>query len=875
MKFFSAIFTSLIFSLNLYSQPKTYSEAMNEISWTIWEISQTKKELKKHVEEQVSNLDTLNKIKQIHTKLVEMQQRENIQTAVKIADLGISALGIVTGGISIAAKEGGKEALKWYFAKEITKEVAKEAVGIPGYSDITGSGVFIFNKADENQIKSQVSKESAQIFKRVQDILNNPDTSYRDKAREIFQLTLEMEEKVDTKQNQIKGIANLLEEKNKKIEELKKIAQKLKEDEKKKEEETKKEIKQVEYKPNITAQPKTPQITAQTNPNDSSEEKRKKMQEAIDKYVNSLSINISKDDGKICNELRTIKAQIDAKGYDPKSYWENLDYLKAQLDTADTYAKAESVEIESKNMYESLVKQKKDYQRTKEEIKNKIEPVVKNIVENIELWKNIYSKYTSLGYYVSKPQNIDELFGYNTCYIKEMSNIETFLSSTNGLEGFFSTVESDARTRKNTIYKMVLDYAKKLESKIEDFKSKKPIYEKEISDIFQKTSNDVDKISSLRHQIKIEFSFNGSKSLKNLNSKVSEASTIYSNIAQKYLEIAQKYNEITKLPSEIYEMKSTPLYSEMSYISYQAQDQSHKNTMLPIYKKIQDTEISLNLGYYNFDETMDILSKNIISAKKALEYLETQKNKIVQIYSNSISEFKQSSQRDFSSFYTNPKKLSEEISKLDLIYDKANQKENEIISEIVSKKFFAELGEDEPTLKGIGFNEIDIEKKRAELQKTISEFWSSPKGMEIKMILPSSQNNALPSQAVDTIKNNYIKKLYDDLKSGYETKSISKIISLLDSSWASPEGEGIEELREHLTNIFKVFNEIKFNITNLQVNQNPDGTFTAHYSLEMISKIYSKNIKRVENSTVSEKIKIEDGKAKIIKTETGNYWLIK
>lgn len=875
MKFFSAIFTSLIFSLNLYSQPKTYSEAMNEISWTIWEISQTKKELKKHVEEQVSNLDTLNKIKQIHTKLVEMQQRENIQTAVKIADLGISALGIVTGGISIAAKEGGKEALKWYFAKEITKEVAKEAVGIPGYSDITGSGVFIFNKADENQIKSQVSKESAQIFKRVQDILNNPDTSYRDKAREIFQLTLEMEEKVDTKQNQIKGIANLLEEKNKKIEELKKTAEKLKEEEKKKEEQVKKEIKTIEYKPNITPQSKTPQITAQTNPNDSSEEKRKKMQEAIDKYVNSLSINISKDDGKICNELRTIKAQIDAKGYDPKSYWENLDYLKAQLDTADTYAKAESVEIGTKNMYESLVKQKKDYQRTKEEIKNKIEPEVKNIVENIELWKNIYSKYTSLGYYVSKPQNIDELFGYNTCYIKEMSNIETFLSSTNGLEGFFSTLESSARTRKNTIYKMVLDYATKLASKIEDFKSKKPIYEKDISDIFQKTSNDVDKISSLRHQIKIEFSFNGSKSLKNLNSKVSEASTIYSNIAQKYLEIAQKYNEITKLPSEISEMKSTPLYSEMSYISYQAQDQSHKNTMLPIYKKIQDTEISLNLGYYNFNETMDILSKNISSAKKALEYLETQKNKIVQIYSNSISEFKQSSQMDFSSFYTNPKKLSEEISKLDLIYDKANQKENEIISEIVSKKFFAELGEDEPTLKGIGFNEIDIEKKRAELQKTISEFWSSPKGMEIKMILSSSQNNDLPSQAVDTIKNNYIKKLYDDLKSGYETKSISKIISLLDSSWASPEGEGIEELREHLTNIFKVFNEIKFNITNLQVNQNPDGTFTAHYSLEMISKIYSKNIKRVENSTVSEKIKIEDGKAKIIKTETGSYWLVK
>ncbi|MCX7647598.1 MAG: hypothetical protein N2Z60_03185, partial [Elusimicrobiales bacterium] len=109
----------------------------------------------------------------------------------------------------------------------------------------------------------------------------------------------------------------------------------------------------------------------------------------------------------------------------------------------------------------------------------------------------------------------------------------------------------------------------------------------------------------------------------------------------------------------------------------------------------------------------------------------------------------------------------------------------------------------------------------------------------------------------------------------YESKSTSRVLALIDPSWQSPEGEGTSDLQEHLNNIFRIFNEIKFNITSLNIKEEETGIYSVFYNLEMVSRIYSKNIKREEKSSVSEKVKIEKGKAKIIKTDTGSYWMIK
>ncbi|MCX7641533.1 MAG: hypothetical protein N2Z20_02730 [Elusimicrobiales bacterium] len=865
----------IFFNSIILSQSKTYLEITNELSWEIWGTVQTKKELQKYIEEQVANLDTLNKIRQAQIKLREMAQRQNIKTAVKIVDVGITAVGIITGGTAIAAKEGGKEALKWYFAKEVGKEVTKEAIGIPGYSDIIGAGVFIFNKADENTIRAQLSKESSQILIKVQEILKNSETSYQDKSREMFNLTLEMEEIVETKQNQIKGIANLLEEKNKKIEELRKIAQILKDEEKKKESMREKNIKNIEYKPEIETQTnKDIEIEIQTLPNETKEESRKKMQKAIDNYINSLSLKIVKDDDKVCKELRNIKNQDINYGYDAESYWKEFEYMKKNLDNLNTYSSAESMEISAKNIYENLIKQKDAYKKFKVEIKNNIEPLIKNMLENISLWNKIYLKYTSAGYKVAKPPENSEFFGYKNCYINEMSNIESFMASTNGLENLLSSIETSAKGRKELIYKIASDFGINLVSKIEDFKSKKPIYEKIITEKLSKLDYDADKIISLRQSIINEFSSIGSKNLKNLSSKISEASLIYSDIVSKYLEINQKYKEINTLAYEINEMKSNPLISDISYISYQSKNQSHKSAMLPLYKKIQD-DISLNIPYYDFEDKYEIFSKNITSAQTALNYLESQKNKIISIYSKAISDFKTASQKDFSSFYESTSTLKEEVLKLDCFYEDTKKQEEEITSEIVSKKFFENVGEQEPTLARTGFNDKEILNKKEEFEKLRSDFWSSDKGKEIKKLLSLNNNISNDLQTIDKIKNNYINKLYNDLKNGYETKNIYKIISLIDPSWQSPDGDTISQLQEHLTNIFKVFNEIKFNITNLHIIPNKDGSFRVNYNLEIISKIYSKNIKRIENSFVSEMIIIENGKARIVKTEEGNYWMIK
>ncbi len=124
-------------------------------------------------------------------------------------------------------------------------------------------------------------------------------------------------------------------------------------------------------------------------------------------------------------------------------------------------------------------------------------------------------------------------------------------------------------------------------------------------------------------------------------------------------------------------------------------------------------------------------------------------------------------------------------------------------------------------------------------------------------------------------KEELIRKLYEDFKDAYHSKSVSKMMSLLDENWVSPDGDDISDLREHFSRIFSLFNEIRLNITDFHIIKNSDDTYTVNYNLDITSRIYSKNIKREEKSSVSEIITFKNGKPKISRTQNGSYWMIK
>lgn len=876
MKILIFLFTA-VFSSNAaaYNSPTSYSDAQNRLQETSWAAYLVHKDLKKNTDEQVSNYHILNQLRQAKIKAEEMRQRENITAAVKVADLGLTAAGIVTGGMALAAKEGGKAALKWYFAKKIAIEGAKEAAGVPGYSDAVKVGFYIFNKADERDIKADLGRENMEILARAQKIFETQGTTLQEKNLELNKLIFEMEDRVEKKDYYLKACVKRLEELKNESELLEKDAARRKAEEEKKSAEMKKNIKEIDFQPPLsdknqtaTEVPTPPAKTGETE-----EDKRARIQKAIDAYINSLSKQLSSLNEQVREKFYSIKSPsgltFDAMD-GVRNFFDSSEYIKKTLDEADTYMKAQSVEENSHSTLENLMEIRSGLVQRENGIKDKIEPLIKDMAEKISLWKGVYSKYSPSGFSVPKAPELRQQESYETFYIKPMSYSETFIKGSEGLESVFSSLESAAKSRKNAIYSQVSQFASSYGMKIKDFKSYGPQTEKKILELLEKAGKEGEPANNLPHYFQSEFTYSGKNDLKNLKARVDEANSAATSAAALYRNAAVLYADLIARQSELYSMSQDPSYYEISSIAYSSNDPSHKKSMDEALKNISNFSLSSSLGTVEPQKHAELLMQLAYSGRDGLNWLESQKQKIISAYTKAASAFSSAASADFSPLYSNTAALKDKINSLNSIFARAEEEKDKLIQEARIKSFF---GEDEPVLKNTGFWDPEISKKIQEAEKVRDDFWASAKGQEIYNYariaeLRQTQDEKNPELPM-------VRKLYDDLKSAYESRNASAVAALLSQDWTSPEGEDAAELREYLNSIFKMFNEVSFNISNLSIVSQEAGVYSVSYNLEIRSKIYDKNIKREEKSSVYEKVKFENGKPKIFKTENGSYWQIK
>lgn len=862
--------------LQAYSPPKSYEDAKNRLFDASWSASIVQKDLRKNIDEQAANYAVLNQLRQAKIKAEEMRTRENITSAVKAADLGLTAAGIVTGGMTLAAQGATKEALKWYFAKKITEEAAKEAIGVPGYSDAAKVGVYIFNKADERDIKASLSKDSNEILLKARRIFETEGTTIQEKNLALIPLISEMEDEINKKNYYLEACVKRLDELKKESEMLEKDAAKLKSEEEKKEAEMKKNIKEIPFKSNVEKNAvKTPELPISgASEKETEEQKRARIQKAINEYVQKLSNKIKNLSDKAQKDFSGITAVPSSLRYTAEdsagSFFESADYIKNQLASADTYMSAQSLENSAKAERENLSNARTALQKRENEIKNIIEPSIKEIAETISLWRGVYNSYSPQGYYVAPTPDIEKITPYNDCYISPLTWIGTFIKSTEGIESIFSSREAEARARKNSIYSGIKTFASSYLTKFEEFKAYAPQTEKKILALLEQAGQKSEPINNLYHYFSNEFSYSGKNDLKDLRTKVQEAQSVWPAVSGMYDSASILYFDLMSKNSELENMRQDPLYYEISNIAYSASDTSHKKEMEEILKKISQEIPRISLGTVEPQKAKDTLMNLLYSASNGLTWLEEAKNKILSIYARAISSFSSASQADFSVYYSNPETLSKKISELNDIYVKAQTERDKIIDEARKKSFF---GEETPVLEKTGFWDVEIAKKIEEYEKTLAAFWASAKGQEISTYLNKEElrkTNDAKNPDLPLIRN-----LYRDLESAYESKNVQGIMSLIDSNWTSPDGEDASELRQYLSSIFKMFNEISFDIKDLNIVSDSKDTYSVSYNLEIKSKIYSKNIKREEKSSVYEKVKVEGGRAKILRTDNGSYWQIK
>jgi len=91
--------------------------------------------------------------------------------------------------------------------------------------------------------------------------------------------------------------------------------------------------------------------------------------------------------------------------------------------------------------------------------------------------------------------------------------------------------------------------------------------------------------------------------------------------------------------------------------------------------------------------------------------------------------------------------------------------------------------------------------------------------------------------------------------------------------WQSEDGTTISNLQANLRRTFRIFDEIKYDIQNMNITTQPGGRHMVSYDVTITSRIYKRNLKHEEKSTVNEIVVIDDsGKARINRTTGGRFW---
>lgn len=120
---------------------------------------------------------------------------------------------------------------------------------------------------------------------------------------------------------------------------------------------------------------------------------------------------------------------------------------------------------------------------------------------------------------------------------------------------------------------------------------------------------------------------------------------------------------------------------------------------------------------------------------------------------------------------------------------------------------------------------------------------------------------------------NHVKNLYAAFKSAYESRNDSQVMSLIGDSWESGDGTTLADLQSNLRRSFRTFDEIRYNIQNLRITPSGAGRFNASYDVTITSRIFRRNLRHEEKSSVNEEVAVDAaGRARILRTLTGRFW---
>ncbi|WP_440871058.1 hypothetical protein [Thermodesulfovibrio yellowstonii] len=164
----------------------------------------------------------------------------------------------------------------------------------------------------------------------------------------------------------------------------------------------------------------------------------------------------------------------------------------------------------------------------------------------------------------------------------------------------------------------------------------------------------------------------------------------------------------------------------------------------------------------------------------------------------------------------------------------------------------------------------ELQRKREEEDKKRLEEEKSKAEEELRKKV--EQDSKQREQGIEIIR-----QLYNQFKSAYESRNDSLVMSFLGDSWSAGDGTTLADLQNNLRRTFKTFDEVRFNLQNLKIDPMSSDVFRISYDVTITSRIYKRNIKHEEKSSVVEEVTVDSNskKAKISRTISGRFWYIK
>jgi beta-lactam-binding protein with PASTA domain len=119
-----------------------------------------------------------------------------------------------------------------------------------------------------------------------------------------------------------------------------------------------------------------------------------------------------------------------------------------------------------------------------------------------------------------------------------------------------------------------------------------------------------------------------------------------------------------------------------------------------------------------------------------------------------------------------------------------------------------------------------------------------------------------------------VEEFYEAFRQAYELRDETGVMSCMHDDWEALDGTTLFDLEDNLRGIFRMFDEVNVSIGNLNITRAGQETYNVKYRISITGRIYSRNLRHEESSSVEEIVVTAGSRLMIKKTIGGNYWQI-